>query len=95
MLLKVDENLPVEAVDSLRAAGHDALSIHDHPPTCYLAQTAPWLISHGPRMPTPLTSETIADLRRQYPRLRDDYFDYLSTVGWGETDAGPTIYSGP
>jgi len=29
MLFKVDENLPVEAVDSLRAAGHDALSIHD------------------------------------------------------------------
>lgn len=29
MLFKVDENLPVEAVDLLRAAGHDALSIHD------------------------------------------------------------------
>jgi hypothetical protein len=46
-------------------------------------------------MPTPLTLESIAKLRRQYPRLRDDYFNYLSAVGWGETKAGPTIYSGP
>jgi len=46
-------------------------------------------------MPTPLPLEAIANLRRQYPRLRDDYFDYLTAVGWGETDAGPTIYSGP
>ena len=29
MLFKVDENLPVEAVYALRAAGHDALSVHD------------------------------------------------------------------
>ena len=29
MLFKVDENLPMEAVASLRTAGHDALSIHD------------------------------------------------------------------
>jgi hypothetical protein len=46
-------------------------------------------------MPTPLPLETIANLRRQYPRLREDYFDYLTSVGWGDTDAGPTIYSGP
>ena len=46
-------------------------------------------------MPTPLTSESIAKLRRQHPRLRSDYFDYLSAVGWGETEAGPNIYSGP
>lgn len=29
MRFKIDENLPVEAAESLRAAGHDALSIHD------------------------------------------------------------------
>ncbi len=46
-------------------------------------------------MPTPLPLETIANLRRQYPRLREDYFDYLTAVGWGDTDAGLTIYSGP
>ncbi|MCR9117281.1 MAG: hypothetical protein NXI22_10090 [bacterium] len=46
-------------------------------------------------MPTQLTPDAIAELRRQYPNLRDDYFDYLSTVGWGETDAGPMIYEGP
>ena len=46
-------------------------------------------------MPTQLTIDAIAELRQQYPNLRDDYFDYLSTVGWGETDAGPMIYEGP
>lgn len=29
MQFKVDENLPVEAAESLRAAGHDALTLHD------------------------------------------------------------------
>lgn len=29
MKFKVDENLPVEAADALRAAGHDSLTIHD------------------------------------------------------------------
>jgi len=46
-------------------------------------------------MPTPLTPEAIVGLRRQYPSLRDDYFDYLSSVGWGETDEGQMIYEGP
>ncbi|MEO2036840.1 MAG: hypothetical protein ABGZ35_32595 [Planctomycetaceae bacterium] len=46
-------------------------------------------------MPTPLTTDAITELRRQYPYLRNDYFDYLSTVGWGETEAGPMIYEGP
>ena len=45
-------------------------------------------------MPTPLTFDAITKLRLQYPRLRDDYFEYLSAVGWGETKAGPNIYSG-
>jgi len=29
MQFKVDENLPVEAAESLRDAGHDAITIHD------------------------------------------------------------------
>jgi predicted nuclease of predicted toxin-antitoxin system len=29
MQFKIDENLPAEVAESLRAAGHDALSIHD------------------------------------------------------------------
>ncbi len=43
----------------------------------------------------PLAPEVIAELRRQYPTLRDDYFNYLMSVGWGETEAGPMIYEGP
>ena len=46
-------------------------------------------------MPVPLTHEVISDLRRQFPTLRDDYFNYLMSVGWGETEAGPMIYEGP
>lgn len=46
-------------------------------------------------MRTPLSREAITDLRRRFPALRDDYFNYLMTVGWGETDAGPMIYQGP
>jgi hypothetical protein len=46
-------------------------------------------------MPTPLTPGEIAELRRRFPDLRDDYFDYLSSTGWGDTEAGPTIYEGP
>jgi len=46
-------------------------------------------------MPTRLTFDAITELRRQYPNLRDDYFVFLSTVGWGETVAGPMIYEGP
>ncbi len=53
------------------------------------------VFSHRPQMPTPLTLDAITELRRQYPRLRDDYFEYLSAVGWGEAEAGPNIYSGP
>lgn len=29
MKFKVDENLPVDAADALRAAGHDPLTIHE------------------------------------------------------------------
>jgi len=29
MQFKIDENLPIEAADALRASGHDALTIHD------------------------------------------------------------------
>ena len=29
MRFKVDENLPVQCIDQLRNAGHDALSVHD------------------------------------------------------------------
>lgn len=63
--------------------------------TSYLAQNSRCILSYRPQMPTPLSLESIAELRRQYPQLRDDYFDYLSAVGWGETEAGPNIYSGP
>lgn len=31
----------------------------------------------------------------QYPRLRNDYFDYVSRIGWGETETGRMIYEGP
>lgn len=46
-------------------------------------------------MPNPLINQAIADLRSRYPSLPDDYFDYLSRVGWGETEAGRMIYEGP
>lgn len=46
-------------------------------------------------MPTRLDTETIRNLRIHFPSLRDDYFDYLSRIGWGETESGRIIYSGP
>jgi hypothetical protein len=46
-------------------------------------------------MPTPVSTEAIAKVRLCFPWLRDDYFQYLAKVGWGETDAGRTSYSGP
>ena len=46
-------------------------------------------------MLVPLACEVISDLRRQFPTLRDDYLNYLMSVGWGETEAGPMIYEGP
>ena len=46
-------------------------------------------------MPVPLAPAVVSELRRQYPTLRDDYFNYLMSVGWGETDAGPMIYEAP
>lgn len=46
-------------------------------------------------VPTPLSPEAIAQLRRRYQMLRGDYFDYLSAVGWGATKAGPTTYESP
>ena len=46
-------------------------------------------------MTTPLDSETIEKLRTQYPKLRNDYFDYISRIGWGETENGRTIHEGP
>ena len=44
---------------------------------------------------TPLTPSEIAELRREYPKLREDYFKYLETVGWGDSESGSMIYSGP
>lgn len=46
-------------------------------------------------MPIPLAPEVVAELRRQFPILREDYFHYLMSVGWGESGAGPMIYEGP
>lgn len=46
-------------------------------------------------MPTRLTPDAIAVLRQQHPELRDDYFDYLSCIGWGETESGRMIFKGP
>ncbi len=49
----------------------------------------------GESMPLPLAPEVVSELRRQFPGLREDYFNYLMFVGWGETEAGPMIYEGP
>ncbi len=46
-------------------------------------------------MPTPLTPEVVAELQLQNPGLLGDYFDYLLAIGWGETESGRVIYSGP
>lgn len=46
-------------------------------------------------MPTPLTRDAVNELRRKHPHLPSDYFDYMLSVGWGDTAAGPMIYSGP
>lgn len=46
-------------------------------------------------MPLPLAPDVVAEFRRRFPALRDDYFNYLMSVGWGETEAGPMIYEGP
>ena len=46
-------------------------------------------------MATPLDAETIEKLRIRHPTLRNDYFDYISRIGWGETQTGRMIYEGP
>ena len=42
-----------------------------------------------------LTSLELAEIRRDYPMLRDDYLSYMQSVGWGETESGKMIYQGP
>jgi hypothetical protein len=44
---------------------------------------------------TTLATSEIAALKKQYPELPAEYFDYLLNVGWGEADSGRIIYSGP
>lgn len=42
-----------------------------------------------------LTPQQIADIQRDNPVLPDDYFNYLRSAGWGETESGRMIFEGP
>jgi hypothetical protein len=44
---------------------------------------------------TPLSQVEIDSLVRKYPQLPADYLDYLRDTGWGESESGYMIYSGP
>lgn len=44
---------------------------------------------------TPLTEAEVAEIQSHYPVLPADYFRYLREVGWGSTESGKMIYSGP
>ncbi len=44
---------------------------------------------------TRLSETEIDSLVRDYPGLPTDYLDYLRNTGWGETESGHMIYSGP
>jgi hypothetical protein len=42
-----------------------------------------------------LSPGQLSTLREQYPELPPEYFQYLATVGWGETPSDRMIYEGP
>ncbi len=44
---------------------------------------------------TKLSPQQISKLRRDYPLLPEDYFDYMKSVGWGATESGRMVYEGP
>lgn len=46
-------------------------------------------------MRTTLSTLEIGALQTEFSRLPSDYFQYLAEVGWGESDSGRMIYSGP
>ncbi len=47
-------------------------------------------------MPRTRLNETEIDsLSLKFPKLPADYLDYLRNTGWGESESGCMIYSGP
>lgn len=44
---------------------------------------------------TRLSESEIKLLLEKHPQLPSDYLEYLRLSGWGETDSGHQIYSGP
>lgn len=44
---------------------------------------------------TRLTETEIDSLLKELPQLPADYIDYLRNTGWGESESGCMIYSGP
>lgn len=43
----------------------------------------------------PLSPIEVATIKAEHPELPSEYLDYLLTCGYGETDSGRRIYSGP
>lgn len=43
----------------------------------------------------PLGSDALHLLRQKYPKLPSDYLQYLSDIGWGQTEGGFMFYSAP
>jgi len=46
-------------------------------------------------MQVPLSDEAVERLKSEVPLLPSDYLDYLRESGWGRTDGGYMLYSGP
>ena len=44
---------------------------------------------------TKLNQTEIWNIQREFPSLPMDYYRYMMDVGWGESDSGHMIYSGP
>ena len=44
---------------------------------------------------TILTETQIENLLAEFPKLPNEYIEYLKTKGWGEADNGRMIYEGP
>jgi len=42
-----------------------------------------------------MSAAAVEAIKRSYPELPSEYFDYLLANGYGEADSGRMIYSGP